>query len=151
MNMNIKTNNSTATTTSNTVRKAFTGFAKPQILAEGEHPAVITAIEQVTGTDSKNKPLDQIEMTVLVDGQANGLKRIYNMAENGRGAAQLINDYNTLFGTSHSRNERYKLECDKLVNLPVVAVVAHNNATKEPTPVLRELKPAVQPEVAVAA
>jgi len=135
----------------NTVRKAFTGFSKPQTLAEGEHAAVIASIEQVTGTDSKNKPVDQIEITVSVPGNGTSyaLKRSYNMGENGRGATQLISDYNTLFGTSYGRNELYKLECEKLTNLPVIAVVAHNNTSKEPLPVLKAIQPVMaQPVVA---
>ena len=156
MKNNIKTNGAAASNgnnNSNVVRKAFTGFTKPQILTEGEHPAVIASMEQLTGTDGNNEPVDLIEITVSVsgDGKSHTLKRSYNMSENGRGAAQMINDYNTLFNTNHNRNELYKLECERLINLPVVVSIVHNNATKVPTPVIKALKPVSQPQPEVVA
>jgi len=156
MKTNINTNGAAASNGKNNinvVRKAFGGFSQPQTLAEGEYAAVITSIEQVTGTDSKNKPVHFIEMTVSVESQSKSysLKRSYNMGENGRGAALLINDYDALFGTKHNRYELYKLDCGKLVNLPVTVVVSHNNATKVPVPVIKEFMPVVQTQPEVAA
>ena len=155
MNTNINSTGAAASNgnnNSNTVRKAFGGFSKPQTLAEGEHAAVITGLEEVTGTDSNKKPVNIIEMTVAVNsqGKSYSLKRSYNMGENGRGATQLISDYNSLFGTNYSRYELYKLECEKLHNLPVIAVVAHNNAGKEPLPVLKAIQPLMAKPVAAS-
>ena len=58
-----------------------------------------------------------------------------------------------LFGTNYSRYELYKLECERFADLPVIVSVAHNNATKLPVPVIKELKPVaqLQPEAAPAA
>ena len=133
---------------SNVVRKAFGGFSKPETLAEGDHAGVVTGIEEVAGTED-GEAVNRIEISVSVDneGAKYALKRSYNMNENGRGAAQLVGDYNALFGTDYGRYELYKLECDKLVNLPVIVVVGHNNASKVPVPVIKEFKPMVQAAV----
>ena len=148
MKMNINSNGAAASNGNNNinvVRKAFGGFSKPQLIAEGDHAGLITNLEEVIGTED-GVAVNRIELTVSVESQGStySLKRSYNMSENGRGAAQLIGDYNGLFGTRYGRYELYKLECDRLPNLPVVVVVGHNNATKVPVPVIKELKPAAQ-------
>lgn len=133
----------------NVIRKAFGGFSKPQTLVEGDHAGVITAIEEVTGMEA-GEAVNRIEITVSVEskGEKYALKRSYNMNENGRGAAQLVGDYNALFDTNYGRYELYKLECDRLTNLPVIVSVGHNNVTKVPVPVIKEFKPVVQAAVA---
>ena len=97
MKMNINSNGAAASNgnnNSNVVRKAFGGFSKPQIIAEGDHAGVIVGnLEEITGTEA-GEAVNRIELTVTVESQGAKctLKRSYNMSENGRGAAQLIND-----------------------------------------------------------
>lgn len=124
----------------------FTLLTRPEIAPKGQNHGVITEVVNVAGTEN-GQEFNRMDIVIQLDaknskGQPFTLTKSYNLAENGRGLAQFVKDYNSMTNGNISKTDLYDLNPESLQGLRIVADVDYSKPGKEVTSVIKDFLPA---------